>query len=84
MLYQIAYDFRPEIIGDFIHGYYRVLVFMTIGFVLHFIPKSIEQRVQNVVTYMPLLGKALLLVAVIFCVMQIKSSDIQPFIYFQF
>jgi D-alanyl-lipoteichoic acid acyltransferase DltB (MBOAT superfamily) len=84
VLYQIAYDFRPELIGDFIHGYYRVLVFMALGFAFHFVPKSIEQRVQNAVTYLPLLGKALLLVAIIFCVMQVKSSEIQPFIYFQF
>ena len=84
VLYQIAYDFRPELIGDFIHGYYRVLVFMALGFAFHFVPKSIEQRAQNAVTYLPLLGKALLLVAIIFCVMQVKSSEIQPFIYFQF
>ena len=36
------------------------------------------------VVKLPLLGKALLLVVLIYLVIQIKSSDIQPFIYFQF
>jgi alginate O-acetyltransferase complex protein AlgI len=32
----------------------------------------------------PLVGQALLLIALIWLVIQVKSSDIQPFIYFQF
>lgn len=35
-------------------------------------------------TRMPLVGQALILIALIFLVIQVKSSDIQPFIYFQF
>lgn len=33
---------------------------------------------------LPLVGKAVLLVALIYLVIQMKSADVQPFIYFQF
>jgi len=33
---------------------------------------------------LPFVGKAVLMVALIYLVIQMKSSEIQPFIYFQF
>lgn len=33
---------------------------------------------------LPLVGQALVLILLVYLVMQVKSSDIQPFIYFQF
>ena len=33
---------------------------------------------------LPLIFQALILILLIFLVIQVKSSDIQPFIYFQF
>lgn len=33
---------------------------------------------------LPFLGKAIVMVAMIYLVIQMKSSEIQPFIYFQF
>ncbi|MCB0573109.1 MAG: MBOAT family protein [Saprospiraceae bacterium] len=84
ILGQIAFDFRPDVFGAFLSGYAPVVFWMAIGFTLHLLPKSAEQRAQTAVTALPLAGKALLLTAVIMLVMQVKSSDVQPFIYFQF
>jgi len=69
---------------EFIGGYRNVLLMMLLGYVLHFIPKSLELKTQEGVTSLPLLWKVAFLVAVIFLVIQFKSSEIQPFIYFQF
>ena len=41
-------------------------------------------HIMNGVKILPFLGKALLMVALIYLVIQMKSSEIQPFIYFQF
>lgn len=51
---------------------------------LHFVPDSWEHACCKAVIRLPLIGKALLLVAMIYLVIQMKSSEIQPFIYFQF
>ena len=58
--------------------------FVGIGYLLHFAPDSWQNACCRGVVKLPLLGKALLLVVLIYLVIQIKSSDIQPFIYFQF
>ena len=84
MLHQIAYEFRPEFIPGFVSGYATVLFWMSFGFVLHFLPKSMELTAQRFTTSLPLLGKAVLLTALIALVMQVKSSEVQSFIYFQF
>ena len=57
---------------------------MVVGFILHFIPKSIETKTEHVVIKLPLAFKALILIGMIILVIQTKSAGIQPFIYFQF
>jgi D-alanyl-lipoteichoic acid acyltransferase DltB (MBOAT superfamily) len=84
MIRQILFYFKPQIFLEFIAGYKAVLMMMLFGYLLHFIPKSIELKTQKMVTSLPLLGKVALLLIVIFVVVQFKSSEIQPFIYFQF
>jgi D-alanyl-lipoteichoic acid acyltransferase DltB (MBOAT superfamily) len=84
MLHQIAFEFHPEFLPDLVAGYPAVMFWMAVGFALHFMPKSAELAAQRAATALPLLGKALLLTAVAALVMQVKSSEVQPFIYFQF
>lgn len=84
MLHQIAFDFRPEIFPEFLAGYAAVVFWMAVGYALHMLPKSLEMKAQGAVTALPLVGKAILLTLFIALVMQVKSSDVQPFIYFQF
>ncbi|MBK9462305.1 MAG: hypothetical protein IPN94_23505 [Sphingobacteriales bacterium] len=44
--------FRPELIGGlYSMAITAVLVFMALFFAFHFVPKSVEQRFQNAVTY---------------------------------
>jgi alginate O-acetyltransferase complex protein AlgI len=84
MIRQIAFHFNPQIFIEFIGGYKNVLLMMLFGYVLHFIPKSIEDKTGGIVSNLPTLYKVVFLVLVIFLVVQFKSSEIQPFIYFQF
>jgi D-alanyl-lipoteichoic acid acyltransferase DltB (MBOAT superfamily) len=84
MLTQITTDFHPGILADFIKGYPYVLMLMVLGYILHFIPSGVESRVQSLVVKSPFVLKVAYLVVIVFIVIQIKSSEIQPFIYFQF
>ncbi len=84
MLHQIAFDFHPEVLPEFLAGYATVVFWMAVGFGLHFLPPSWEAAGQRGMTALPLLGKAVLLTLIVALVMQVKSSEVQPFIYFQF
>jgi len=84
MLHQIAFDFHPEILPEFLGGYAAVVFWMALGFGFHFLPPAWDMAGQRVVTALPLLGKAILLTLIVALVMQVKSSEVQPFIYFQF
>ena len=48
------------------------------------LPGRVDQMARSVVMRSPLVVQVLMAAVLIWCVMQIKSSDIQPFIYFQF
>lgn len=84
MFHQIFYKFQPQIFLQWCQSYAAVGFLMLLGYILHFMPQSLSDKVKSFVTRTPLLVKAILLVLVIFIVIQIKSSDVQPFIYFQF
>nr|WP_302831516.1 MBOAT family protein [uncultured Bacteroides sp.] len=84
MLKQIFTTFRPQLFPQLISGYWEVFALMGLGYFLHFVPDSWEHACCKVVIRIPLLGKALLIIGMIYLVIQMKSSEIQPFIYFQF
>ena len=84
MLTQIFTQFTPGVFLQFVTGYRMICFLMVIGYIIHFMPKKVDVALQQKVTCMPLWGKALLLCAAIFFVVQMKSADIVPFIYFQF
>jgi alginate O-acetyltransferase complex protein AlgI len=81
---QIIYDFHPEVITQFFEGYPSVVFLFVLGYLLHFVPFRIEVEYQDAFIEMPIWLKATLFVTVVWVVLQVKSADIQPFIYFQF
>lgn len=84
MLRQIFTTFRPQLFPQLLAGYWAVFALMGLGYFLHFVPDSWERATAKTVIRLPLAGKAVLVVAMVYLVIQMKSSEIQPFIYFQF
>jgi hypothetical protein len=84
VLYQIFNNFNLNIFFDFIKGYNYVLILIVFGYILHFTPKTIETKTEKLFINSSLLTKSIFVVIVIFVLVQFKSSEIQPFIYFQF
>ncbi len=84
MLHQIAFDFHGAMIPQVLSGYVGVFGLMAVGYALHLMPDRLDAVVQRRVTAAPMVLQVVMAAALIWCVMQIKSSDIQPFIYFQF
>jgi D-alanyl-lipoteichoic acid acyltransferase DltB (MBOAT superfamily) len=84
MLAQLFTRFEPSVFLQFVDGYRTIFILMVIGFIIHFLPKKVDAKVQRFITILPAWAKALLLCAAIFLVIQMKSAEIVPFIYFQF
>lgn len=81
---RIAYNFHPEIVWNFIAGYRNVIFLVLLGYAMHFTPQGAKNSLRTLVTNTPLLGKVALVLVVAYIVIQVKSAEIQPFIYFQF
>lgn len=84
MLSQIWYNFEPQYFSAFLEGYAPVVFWIAIGYGLHLLPKNLENMAQKGVTAMPLVFKAAYVLLIAALVMQVKSAEVQPFIYFQF
>lgn len=84
ILSQIAFEFHPEVWMSFVLGYTDILLLMIVGYFLHFIPYETTQKFQTWVSNTPFFAKVLMLTGMIILVIQFKSAEIHPFIYFQF
>ena len=84
MLTQIFENFSPQVFTQWVVGYWAVGLLVLAGFVSHLLPAKVSDKTTAVITRMPLVSQALLLVVVIYIVIQMKTADVQPFIYFDF
>ena len=84
MLHQIVENFNAPMIPQVLAGYAGVFALIGAGYVLHLLPGTVDALARRIVVHAPLVLQVVMAAAMIWCVMQIKSSDIQPFIYFQF
>lgn len=84
MISQILYAFDTNIIWNFIVGYKKVVYLIILGFLLHFIPEDLDQKLEKAFINSPMIVQSLTLAIVIWFVIQAQSAGIQPFIYFQF
>jgi alginate O-acetyltransferase complex protein AlgI len=69
---------------DIIHAYGHIFGLMLAGYLIHWLPKTLKTKYQNWFIHMHWSLKVLLAVIIAFVLYQAKSSEIQPFIYFQF
>ena len=84
MLYQIVHNFNFAIIPQVVVGYAAVFALIVVGYAMHFLPESLDLKLARKVADAGFWWQVAMIVVVAWCVMQVKSSDIQPFIYFQF
>lgn len=81
---QILFSFKGAIYIQVLISYKEVFILFFIGYFLHFLPQQIDMKTEQLITRAPIFAKSLLLALIIYLVIQTKSADIQPFIYFQF
>ena len=84
MLRQLFTQFHPELLLQVLTAYKYVFMLVLFGFVTHYLPASVHNRCVYLLRRGGVPLCVAVLVVVIFIVIQVKSTDIQPFIYFQF
>lgn len=84
MLTQVVTHFQPQVAMQWLEGYTLVALLIAIGFIMHWMPGRWSNYTRRIVSRMPLAVQALIIVLAIYLVIQVKATDVQPFIYFQF
>jgi D-alanyl-lipoteichoic acid acyltransferase DltB (MBOAT superfamily) len=84
MLNQILFDFRPGLILSVLTGYWRSVLLIIIGFIIHWLPVSAKEFYKEHFYRIPVWGKVAVTSMVVFLLYQITSAGVQAFIYFQF
>lgn len=84
MLQKIFTDFHGELLMQFIEGYPAVSALILAGYIIHFLPSAWNDATGRLIGRMPFLLQALLLVITIVILIQVRGSEVQPFIYLQF
>lgn len=81
---QIFGDFHAGVAPQFVEAYIMIVLAMLVGLAMHFAPGQWTDSVSRTYSAMPLAAQGILLAAVIFFVIQARSSDLVPFIYLQY
>lgn len=84
MYVQMRDHFHPEVVTQFVEGYKYIVIAVVVGYLLHFTPHRWAVTLQNTLERTPLVAKALIFALFIYLVLQVRSSEIVPFIYLQF
>lgn len=70
--------------SDVVISYYKVFLVMLLGYVVHWLPSGFKNTYRNWFINTSIGIKIIITIVVIFIIYQAWSSDIVPFIYFQF
>ena len=84
MLEQMFTKFNPDVLPEVLLTYKYVFALMIFALVSHWIPDSWQDQLIKVFAKGGVALAAVAIAVVIFVIMQVKGSEVQPFIYFQF
>lgn len=84
MWHQIIFEFHASIVPQFVESYLMIVLLIAGAYFLHLTPSRYVGRLRSTFVTSPLLVQALLLAIVLIIVIQVRQSDIIPFIYLQY
>jgi D-alanyl-lipoteichoic acid acyltransferase DltB (MBOAT superfamily) len=76
--------YSPTAWWNVISGYQNVMIIMLLGYLWHAAPRRFIDGMLYIFTKTPMVLKAIIFTAVIWLIYATASSEVQPFIYFQF
>jgi len=84
LLAQISTNFGTKNIAVMFAGYWKVFAMMAFGLIMHWLPDKIKCAYRDWFISRTLVQKILITSTIIFIIYQSISSELTPFIYFQF
>lgn len=84
MWHQIIHDFHLSVAPEFVSSYAGIVTAISAAYLIHILPSSVGRSARRIFTCSPAMVQALLLALTLYCAIQVKSSDIVPFIYLQY
>lgn len=81
---QITTNFQVALVPVMVTSYYKIFAIILLGFFLHWLPSSFKESYRGWFIKSHIVIKIMITLIVIFIIFQVKSAEIQPFIYFQF
>ncbi len=84
ILSKIGNDWNINLIPKMIAGYKEVFTVMLLGYVIHWFSVRFKRSYRNWFIKSPVYIKVAICAIVIFILYQVRSTELQPFIYFQF
>ncbi|MDR0414074.1 MAG: MBOAT family protein [Prevotellaceae bacterium] len=84
IIHRIGAEFYLSAIPDIVVGYSLIFGLMLAAYAIHFLPERVKVWYREAFIALPGVVKILVVLLVVFFVYQASSSEMQPFIYFQF
>jgi D-alanyl-lipoteichoic acid acyltransferase DltB (MBOAT superfamily) len=84
VLGQIFTSFNTGIILQVVSGYKEVFLIILSGYAIHFLPVRFDSEIEKFMVRSPVALNAVYLFIIIWIVIQLKTVQLQPFIYFNF
>jgi alginate O-acetyltransferase complex protein AlgI len=84
MILRIANGINFSLAANVMQAYPQVFFFMALGYLLHLSPTNLDSLIERTVIHSPFWLRGIYLALTIWCIYQVQSAAIQPFIYFQF
>lgn len=84
MVHQIVYNFHLSVAPQFLEGYILIVLAMALGYFMHFSPKKWSEQLEEKYHAQSGLVQAVVLALVLLLIIQVRQSDIVPFIYLQY
>lgn len=84
MLYQIKNDWNLSVAPEILASYSSVFWVMLVGFIIHWLPASWKGWYRQKFAHAPVYLQIAALVITVFALYQVLTTDMQPFIYFDF
>ena len=77
-------NLHPELLPKIVLGYWKIITLTGICYTIHWLPGGIKSKYRNYFSELSWPMMAIAAASVILIVYQFMSSEMQPFIYFQF
>ena len=84
LISQIQGNFALDLAPDIISAFWKVFLIMTIGYIIHWLPSTFKDWYKNTFIKAHISLQIVISFITVVVLYQVISSDMQPFIYFQF